>query len=66
MIVYGKGCAGCQTIPRTEQPLPKKELPEGTNHGNAIAYNVYGCRCDECAAWKSRQGGRKRHYVRSW
>lgn len=54
MIVYGRGCAGCQTIPQSIQPLQAKELPETMRHGNVIAYSVYGCRCIECQEWQRR------------
>ncbi len=54
MIVYGRGCAGCQTIPRTEQDRPQM-LPMGAKHGTGIAYEVYGCRCSKCLDYKARE-----------
>ena len=56
MIAYGRGCAGCQTLPRTIQPLKAKELPEGTEHGNWAAYGLYGCRCKVCQEWALQNG----------
>ncbi len=62
MIVYGRGCAGCQTIPRTEQPLvDPKELPPFLGHGNWAAHRLYGCRCAECAAYGKKYGRRRSH-----
>lgn len=51
MIVYGRGCAGCQTIPQSIQPQEPKELPEGAEHGSMIAYQLHGCRCRKCQEW---------------
>ena len=56
MIVYGRGCAGCQTIPATPQPMVEPvRLPKGVEHGRLIAYRLYGCRCDACVAANRRK-----------
>lgn len=54
-IVYGRGCAGCQTIPRTVQPLRRADVPEGVIHGRYITYRLYGCMCIQCRRWETRE-----------
>lgn len=43
-------------MPRAIQPLKAKELPEGINHGNWTAHDLYGCRCRACQEWAARNG----------
>ncbi len=59
MIVYGRGCAGCQTIASTVQPLRRAPVPDGVAHGREITHRLYGCMCADCRRWEAREAMEK-------